>query len=431
MKNSPVKTFAAQGGKAGAGLAFILSQFPCVDETFILREMSALAQAGFAFDIYSIKKSRDKIIQPQAEALVPRLFYRPLLFAREVWRAQFYFMKRRPKRYFSTLLQMCWESRRRPKTLLKNLLLFPQAVCYARHMQYRKVALVHAFWATFPATMAWIIHRLTGLRYSFSAHAHDIYEDDTMLVRKLNACDFVMTCTAYNQAHLSRLAPTKIKDIKLIYHGHQLTALQQDAEAKEAPNGFFRILSIGTFYHTKGFDTLIEACALLKKKNLTFQCKIVGEGPEKERLQNLIRERRLQQHVFLLGYLAHEQLRPLRRWADAFILLPRPYLHWGIPNVYIEALASQVAVIATPLNAIRELIEPEHTGLLVEADDAEAAAATLTRLHQNPEMRRQLALAGQQRVQQLFDDTRTTKQVIDLFAEKLLTPDAFSPQLKF
>lgn len=428
MKESSATIFAEQSRNGSAAIAFILSQFPCVDETFILREMSALAQAGFAFDIYSIKKSRDKIIQPQAQALLPRLFHRPFFFSREIWRAQCHFAKRHARRYFRTLLQICWEGRHRPKTLLKNLILFPQAVCYAHRMQCRKITLVHAFWATFPGTMAWIIHRLTGLRYSFSAHAHDIYEDDTMLVRKLKACDFVMTCTAYNRVHLSRLAPAKSKDIKLIYHGHHLTALQQDARLKEAPNGVFRILSIGTFYRTKGFDTLIEACAVLQEKGLAFQCKIVGEGPEKERLQNLIRERRLQKHVFLLGYLPHEQLRPLRRWADAFILLPRPYLHWGIPNVYIEALASQVAVIATPLNAIRELIEPERTGLLVEADDPNAAAAALMHLHDNPELRRQLALAGQQRAQQLFDDTRTTKQVIDLFTEKLLTSGVHQPQ---
>lgn len=419
MKKSPAKIFTEQSRNGSAAIAFILSKFPCLDETFILREMSVLAQAGFEFDIYSIKKSRDKIIQPQAQALLPRLFHRPFLFSGEIWRAQYRFMKRDARRYFGTLLQLCRESRHHPKTLLKNLVLFPQAVCYADRMLGRRVALVHAFWATFPGTMAWIIHRLTGLRYSFSAHAHDIYEDDTMLVSKLEAGAFVMTCTAYNQAHLSRLAPAKSKDIKLIYHGHHLTALQQDAKNKDAPNGLFRILSIGTFYHTKGFDTLIEACAVLKQQHLAFQCKIAGEGPEKWRLQNLIRKRGLEQHVFLLGYLPHEQLRPLRRWADVFILLPRPYLHWGIPNVYIEALASQVPVIATPLNAIRELIESEHSGLLVEADDPAAAAAALRRLHLEPELRRQLALAGQQRAQQLFDDARATKQVIDLFTEKL------------
>lgn len=419
MKKSAAKTLPDLGGNGSRPIAFVLSKFPCVDETFILREMSALAQAGFVFDIYSIKKSRDKVVQPQAQALLPRLFYRPFLFARDIWRAQFHFATRHTRRYLGTLMQLCWESRRHPRTLLKNLILFPQAACYARHMQRRQAALIHAFWATFPCTMAWIIHRLTGLRYSFSAHAHDIYEDDTMLERKLRACDFVMTCTAYNQAHLSRLVPVKAGSIKLIYHGHHLTAFQEDAGHKDVPNGFFRILSIGTFYRTKGFDTLIEACDRLKQRSIPFQCKIVGDGPERLRLQNLIRERRLQQHVFLLGYLPHEQLRPLRRWADAFILLPRPYLHWGIPNVYIEALASQVAVIATPLNAIRELIEPEHTGLLVEADSPDAAAAALMRLHHHPELRRQLALAGQQRVQQMFDDASQTKQVIDLFVEKL------------
>ncbi|MDZ7268858.1 MAG: glycosyltransferase [candidate division KSB1 bacterium] len=400
-------------------VAFLLSQFPCFDETFILREMAALAAAGLRFDIYSIKKSRQRLRHPQAEALLPHLIHRPFLLSREVWLAQLYFIARHPARYLRTLWRLVWESRRRPKTLLKNLLLFPQAVCYARLAQHRGVTLVHGFWATFPATAAWIIHRLTGLRYSFSAHAHDIYEDDTMLVNKLRASEFVLTCTAYNQVHLTQLVPEKGGDIKLIYHGHDLAAFHEDAQNKEGPAAFLRILSIGTLYHTKGFDTLIEACAVLKGAGVPLQCRIVGEGPEKARLQSLIRRHRLEQQVTLSGYLSQEALRPLRRWADVFILLPRPYLHWGIPNVYIEALASGVAVIATPLNAIGELIEPGRTGLIVAADDPEAAAAALTRLFRDVELRRSLAAAGRQRVQQLFDERISTPRVVELFMERL------------
>jgi len=400
-------------------IAFLLSQFPCFDETFILRELTAVAAAGLVFDIYSIKKSRQRVRHPQAEALMPHVIHRPFLLSWELWRAQLYFLARHPARYLRTLLRLCWDSRRRPKTLLKNLLLFPQSVCYARLAQCRGVSLVHGFWATFPATAAWIIHRLTGLRYSFSAHAHDIYEDDTMLVNKLHATDFVMTCTAYNQVHLTQLAPEKGGDIKLIYHGHDLAAFREDAQNKDGPAEFLRILSIGTFYRTKGFDTLIEACAVLKREGVPLQCRIVGDGPEKARLQALIRSRRLQQEVTLPGYLSQEALRSLRRWADVFILLPRPYLHWGIPNVYIEALASGVAVIATPLNAIGELIEPGRTGLIVAADDPTAAAAALARLFRDAELRRNLAAAGQQRVGQLFDERINSPRVVELFMERL------------
>ncbi len=400
-------------------LAFLVSKFPCVDEMFILREMAALAEAGFDFDLYSLKASNEKVVQAEARKLLPRLAYRPFFFSREVFGAQFYFLFRRPARYFGALLVLVLEMWRKPVSLLKSLALFPKAVCYARLMQQRGAVHIHAFWATFPATMAWIAQRLTGLPYSLSAHAHDIYEDHSMLVRKIRCAAFVMTCTDYNRGHLARLVPEKRNAIKLVYHGLELKKFYEDAAARAPSPGPLRVLSIGTFYKTKGFDTLIKACALLKEQSFAFECKIVGDGPERENLQALIAQHEVQNEVQLPGYLKQEGLRPLRLWANVFILLPRPYLHWGIPNVYIEALAARLPVIATPLNAINELIQPERTGTLVACDNAGAAAAALREVYEHPKRHANLAITGQKLVAEKFDARHTTRQVIDLFAETL------------
>jgi glycosyltransferase involved in cell wall biosynthesis len=400
-------------------MAFILSKFPCVDETFILREMTALADFKFDFDLYSLKKPDDTIVQQAAKKLMPRLVYRRYFLSWEVLQTQIYFLRRAARRYLSTLFIFIKEMWNRPVSLIKCLILFPKAVCYARLMQRRQVVHIHAFWATFPCAIAWIAHRLIGVPYSFSAHAHDIYEDDSMLVRKLSEAAFVMTCTQYNHAHLTALVPAKKNAIKLIYHGQDLEPFREEALHKEPASELFRILSIGTLYKTKGFDTLVEACAALKRQGISFRCKIVGDGPERKRIQNLIATHALQDEVTMLGYLAQEEIRPLRRWADVFILLARPHLHWGLPNVFIEALAARLAVIATPLNAIGELIEHERTGLLVECDNPAATAAALIRLYREPERRQRMATAGQKLVFQHFDARRTTQQVCSLFAEKI------------
>lgn len=400
-------------------MAFILSKFPLVDETFILREMTALADDAFDFDLYSLKKPSRAIVQKAAQRLMPRLVHRRYFWSWEVLAAQLYFLWHATPTYLGILFTFIMEMWNRPQILAKCFILFPKAVCYARLMQRRQVVHIHAFWATFPCTMAWIAHRLIGVPYSFSAHAHDIYEDDSMLVRKLRETEFVMTCTQYNHTFLSNLVPEKKSVIKLIYHGQDLDPFREDAQHQEPASEVFRILSIGTFYKTKGFDTLIEACAVLKRQCFPFQCKIVGDGAERKHLERLIAKHALQDHVLLLGYLTQEEIRPLRRWADVFILLPRPYLHWGLPNVFIEALATKLAVIATPLNAISELIKHEQTGLLVECDDPEAAAVALMRMHREPELRQRLVNEGQKLIFQLFDARRTSQQVCNLFAEKL------------
>lgn len=399
-----------------SNLAFLTSKFPCIDETFILREMTVLAEAGFDFDIYSLKAPDDRVVQEPAQKLLPRAIYRPFFLSLELWSAQIYFLLRRPLRYLATLFVLFFEVRHKPLSLLKCLALFPKAVCFARLMQLRKTVHMHAFWATFPAAMAWIAHRLTGLPYSLSAHAHDIYEDDSMLVRKIKAATFVMTCTDYNREHLAQLVPEKREAIKLIYHGLNLEKFYEEATARTAGNGALHILSIGTLFKTKGFDTLIEACALLKKRKVAFECKIVGDGPERTALEQLIAQRQLQNEVRMLGYLKQEELRPLRLWASVFVLLPRPYLHWGIPNVYIEALAAKLPVIATPLNAIGELIRHEQTGLIVECDNPAATAEALLAIRCEPEENLKRAGAGQKLVAEMFDARRTSQQVLEAFA---------------
>jgi len=400
-------------------MAFILSQFPLVDETFILREMTALAEAGFDFDIYAFKRSPRTVVQPAAQKLMSRLIYRRYFWSREVLAAQFYFLRRAAPAYFGTLFIFIAELWKQPKILAKCFILFPKAVCYARLMQRRQTIHIHAFWATFPCTIAWVAHRLLGVPFSFSAHAHDLYEYDCMVARKLREADFVMTCTQYNRQYLSKLVPEKKVAVKLIYHGQNLKPYREDAQHRKPAGKIFRILSIGTFYKTKGFDTLIAACAILQQQGFPFDCKIVGDGAERQQLERLIAKHALQERVTLLGYLPQEEIRPLRRRADVFVLLPRPYLHWGLPNVFIEALASKLPVIATPLNAIGELIKPEKTGLIVEADDPEAAAAAIIRMHREPELRRRMTDDGQKMVLQLFDERRTSQQLCSLFAESI------------
>ncbi|MFQ5629971.1 MAG: glycosyltransferase family 4 protein [bacterium] len=265
--------------------------------------------------------------------------------------------------------------------------------------------------------IAWVAHHLTALPYSFSAHAHDIYEENSMLPAKLQKAEFVLTCTEFNRKHLSSLISECEQRIKRIYHGLELEKYREDAAYHKNENGVLRILSIGTLYKTKGFDVLVETCALLKKQRIPFQCKIVGDGPEWKKLQRLIVSLGLQDDVHMLGYLEHDVLRPLRHWANVFILLARPYLHWGLPNVYIEALASKLAVIATPLNAVPELIKHDETGLIVENDNPVATMQALLRMQQFPEDRQRMAEAGQHLAYQLFDAQKTSQQVIEVFRE--------------
>src|SRR5262249_32766915 len=151
--------------------------------------------------------------------------------------------------------------------------------------------------------------RLAGVPWSFAGHASDIYLDTTMLAEKIRAADFVVTCTGHNKEYLSGLAGGHAASkIAVSYHGLDL---KKYSPVPKAAADRLRILAVGTLLECKGFDDLIEACALLEERGVRFECDIVGDGPERKSLEQLIRTRGLGDRVTIKGYVAQEDLIPL------------------------------------------------------------------------------------------------------------------------
>src|SRR5574341_1628874 len=156
-------------------IAYIMSQFPELHETFILREVLELRRQGMDLRLFSLKPCRDPIVHPEARALMAETAYAAYLCSRPVLSAQARWLRRHPRRYLGALaflVARCWRS---PMVLLKSLAIFPKTAYFAQAMQASAVTHVHAHWASVPTTAALIISRLTGIAFSFSAHAYDIF----------------------------------------------------------------------------------------------------------------------------------------------------------------------------------------------------------------------------------------------------------------
>ncbi|NIP28548.1 MAG: glycosyltransferase family 4 protein, partial [Phycisphaerae bacterium] len=100
--------------------------------------------------------------------------------------------------------RMVWLLRRSPGFLARALYVFPQAVAAGRFMQAEGIEHIHAHYATHPALFAWLIHHLTGLNYSVTVHAHDIFVNQTMLGPKLRDAEFVVAISDFNRDFLAR-----------------------------------------------------------------------------------------------------------------------------------------------------------------------------------------------------------------------------------
>ena len=399
-----------------AKVAFVFSQFPCYDEVFILREMAALKER-LDLTIYSIKRNRRDPVRHQISLpLLERVVYSPLFFSRPLWAANLRVLTRHPLRYLAALgeiIRLHWPS---PEMLLKSLAIFPQAVYFARLCRLKGIDRVHGQWATYPAAAALVISRLNRSGFSFTGHAHDIYLKMAALKGKLRRADFVITCTAANRDHLLSLAPDiDPGKIKVVYHGVDLDHYPFRGERRRPRGGQFRILSVGSLFECKGYETLLSACRLLQARDFDFRCRIVGGGHLESRLKKLVDEWGLSPRVEFTGYQRQEDMPEHYRWADLLVLAAVGKIHWGIPNVLLEALATGVPVACTHLPSLPELLGEPSCGFSFPEGRPDLIAELIVKLSRQDDLLVAHGKAGRKKVEEKWDIRINSLKIAELF----------------
>jgi glycosyltransferase involved in cell wall biosynthesis len=279
---------------------------------------------------------------------------------------------------------------------------------------------LHAHFCHGATTMAMFAGMLSDLPFSFTAHAKDIYlpklNPGDLLQLKLRRAKFVVTCTEANQHHLQEIS-SQSGPIHTIYHGVDTArfAPSIDRPAPAIPT----ILSVGRFVEKKGFPFLIEACRIIRDHGVPFRCRIVGEPDEQTDLvQNLIRRYDLEQEVSIGPGMAQEELRTIYQEATVFVLpchIVENGDRDGIPNVLAEAMASGIPVISTSVSGIPEIIEDRRNGLLVAPRDSVSLAKAIEELLVDSDFRNSLAQAGRETMCCIFDSSKTTRTLFELF----------------
>lgn len=398
-------------------VAYLLKMYPRFSETFVLNELLELERQGVRLHVFSLKKPDDGIFHAgvaQLRAPVTYVPESPLLAPGVYARAHRAAFAADRARYASALRTAL---ARRTRGALKQ---FLRAGYLAPLLRKHGIAHVHAHFASTAGSVALYLQRLTGVSYSLTAHAKDIYRDDVdrrHLVAKIQAARFVVTVSDYNARYLERLALDG--RVLRIYNGVDLQRF--------VPNGHDRsatplVLGVGRLVEKKGFDVLIRACALLRDRGIAFRCAIVGKGERERELRELVAAFRLEGIVELRGGLPAEELLEIYRAADVVVapcVVGGDGNRDGLPTVLIEAQALGVPVVATDVTGIPELVEHERTGLLAPQGDAAALAGSIQRLLDDPEYATALAAAGRRRVERDFDLRENVRHLHGLFDEVL------------
>jgi len=398
-------------------LAYLMSRFPKVTETFILYEILELEKQGTDIEIFPLLRERENVMHPEAENLVKRTHYHKAL-SLQVLKAQLYWLFKKPGAYLKTWWKSITGNIQSPKFLTRALVTVPLAALFARKMQALHVEHIHAHYATHPALAAYVIHQLTRIPYSITAHAHDIYVDRSMLGEKLADAKQVITISDYNKQLLSDLYGAGVANkIQVIHCGIDPDVFQPRQHHK-ADEGF-TMICVASLQDYKGQRYLIEACHQLKDKGVDFTCLLVGDGNLRQEIEQQIQQLNLEGYVQLLGRQPRQRVSELLASSDVMVLpsvVTESGKKEGIPVALMEALAVEMPVIATRISGIPELIEHEKTGFLVPERDADALAETLLQVYESPDEVKQYARAGREKVLAEFNLRTNSLKLYELFA---------------
>ena len=403
-------------------IAYVIRMFPQLSETFIANEILELERLGLRLQIYSLRRPREEVPHEIIGLIRSRVICLPMSsFARswQVLRANLALCRMAPARYLATLRYVVAALAKSAD--VRGVGQFVQATILAFQFKQNGVQHLHAHMAHVSTQVAMLASKLTGIPFSFTGHARDIYlTEPSKLAERINAGAFVVTCTNANAIYLKQLVePDQRTKIKLRYHGVDLQKFRprQDRVVSDLDP---IILSAGRLVEKKGFATLLRACAILRDQSILFHCLIVGAGPKRRVLEDIVSNLNLQSAVSFHGVCSQEELLEIYLRATVFALPSQVQDDGnrdGIPNVLMEAMAVGLPVVATAVSGIPELINGGHDGLLIPERDPKALASALKLLLSDRVLREQLGLNGRRKICGGFDARENAQAVAKLFRD--------------
>ncbi len=280
--------------------------------------------------------------------------------------------------------------------------------------------LVHAAWGGAPATAAWCLKQVIGLRYSTGAHAYDLYEHggDWWLNEKLAEAEFIHTSTAMGGASLVERGVSAAK-IHVVHRGlDRMPILKPLRPTREK----LRVICVARLVEKKGLDHQLRIYAALAAAGMDFEARIVGRGRLEESLRLLTAKLGLADRVTFTGHLTFDQVMEQLAWADVLVhtgVVAPSGDRDGLPNVIPEAMAAGVLVVTSPVAATTEAIRHEQTGLVAAVEDPAAWVAALRQFAQDDALAERLRPAARAWVEENFDAHKNAARILSLFEKAL------------
>jgi colanic acid/amylovoran biosynthesis glycosyltransferase len=405
-------------------VGYMVRMFPQHSETFIANEILELERLGAQIRVYSYRRPRAAVPHESVRLIQAPVTYLPDPLYRHpgmLFHANKELRRLEPERYHRTIRYvLTWSFRERNLDTWRR---FLQAVYLAYLLKSSDVQHLHAHFAHGATRVAMLASMLTGIPYSFTAHARDLFSNDVnyrLLREKVEQAQFVVTVSQYNRRFLgSKIGPLASASIRTLYNGVDLHKFSPDPRAGREDTF---ILGVGRLVEKKGFSYLIKACRLLQDQGHQFRCEIVGDGELRQRLEREVHQMGIKGVVRFVGLRSQEEL-PAYYHRAALLVMPAVLSRDGnrdaLPTVLLEGMACGLPVVASRLTGIPEIIDHGENGLLVEPKDPVGLAEAIAILLNNPKLRDRFGIAARTKAERCFDLRKSVRELYQLFRQSV------------
>ncbi|MFT4294056.1 MAG: glycosyltransferase [Micropruina sp.] len=383
-------------------VAYLVSQYPLISHTFVEREIEGLRRMGTPVHSFTVRPpgallsetmraeaARTIVLQESTGALATAALRETL---------------GHPAAVLGALGRAVRTGEARARSRVWQIFYAGEAMRLLAEMRRLGLRHVHAHFANSGADIARAAVAYArsvdpdgGWRWSFTMHGPTEFEavDRFDLAGKVADADGVACISDFTRSQLMRLSdPSDWAKLQIVHMSVDTDRFVPPAEPRPT-DGPLRILDVGRLVPEKGAPVLLDAATQLAEQGVDFELRLVGGGDLDAELRTIIAARGLSDRVTLVGPVGQDDILAEYHWANVFCL---PSFQEGLPVVLMEAMATGMPVVTTPINGIPELVKDGRNGYLVPPGRADLLADTLAGLASDPALRHRLGVTAREDV---------------------------------
>ena len=394
-------------------LAYLLSEYPTLEHTYLLREVRQLRQLGWDIQTVSVRRPGNRLaaFSPAEAEELQSTWYILGSGLLACLNSHAVTLATRPVRYLRGLAAAWRFGRFNPRRTLLATAYFAEAVCAGHRLRQAGITYVHSVYST---TVALFLSRVFDIHLSMTLHGSGEFVDpEGFAIReKVRAAQLVCAISYFGKSQIMLWSsPSDWHKLEVTPLGVDI-AETQAATFREHPSPF-ELISVGRLVETKGYPLLLDALAQLSNAGREVRLTLVGDGPDRAHLEEQARQFGIADRVMFAGWKDQQALRELYVNSDLCVLSS---FAEGVPVVLMEAMAAGVPCVAPRIAGIPELIRDGVDGLVFTASDVPELVAALGKLIDSPDLRRRMAESSRQRIASKYDLRQNVLQLSGVFS---------------